>query len=167
MAALQTGKFTFLRTWPGGYAESNAKGSKVKGKFEVAPLPEFEGAGRGGILGGHGTVISVYSKNPGGALAVADYLASPSTQKTFATVNTQAPVLKETYDDPDVAKVQPFIKELRQAVEQAQPRPVSQVYPQISQAIYKNVNQALSGQMSPADALKKAQSDIENALSTF
>jgi multiple sugar transport system substrate-binding protein len=167
LSAWQTGKYTFMRNWPYAFAASNDKASKVKGKFEVAPLPSFEGAGTAGILGGHGSVISVYSKNPGGALAVTDYLTQPSTQKTFATVNSQAPVLKETYDDPDVAKVQPFIKELRTAVENAKPRPVSQVYPQISQAIYKNVNQAISGQASPEDALKKAQSDIENALSTF
>jgi trehalose/maltose transport system substrate-binding protein len=44
---------------------------------------------------------------------------------------------------------------------------VSPVYPQISQAIYKNVNAALAGQKSPADAMKQAQSDIQNALATF
>ena len=46
--------------------------------------------------------------------------------------------------DPDVKEALPFAPELKQAVEQAQPRPVSPVYSQISQAIYKNVNQALS-----------------------
>jgi multiple sugar transport system substrate-binding protein len=44
---------------------------------------------------------------------------------------------------------------------------VSPVYPQISQAIYKNVNDALAGRTSPADALKKADSQINSALSTF
>jgi multiple sugar transport system substrate-binding protein len=46
-------------------------------------------------------------------------------------------------------------------------RPVSPVYPQISEAIYKNVNAALSGSMSPQQALKQAQSDITKALQTF
>jgi multiple sugar transport system substrate-binding protein len=41
------------------------------------------------------------------------------------------------------------------------------VYPQISQAIYKNVNDALAGRTSPQAALKKADSQINNALSTF
>jgi multiple sugar transport system substrate-binding protein len=41
------------------------------------------------------------------------------------------------------------------------------VYPQISQAIYKNVNQALSGQVRPQDALKKADDQINSALATF
>ena len=47
------------------------------------------------------------------------------------------------------------------------PRPVSPVYTQISSAIYKNVNQALSGQQSPDAALKKADSQINQALETF
>ena len=61
----------------------------------------------------------------------------------------------------------PFATQLKQAIAQAKARPVSPVYPQISQAIYKNVNEALSGQTSPEDALKKAQSEMEKALATF
>mgnify|MGYP003291320560 CR=1 FL=1 len=55
----------------------------------------------------------------------------------------------------------------RDAISQAKSRPVSPVYPQISQAIYKNVNAALSGQTSPQEALKKADSQINSALATF
>jgi ABC-type glycerol-3-phosphate transport system substrate-binding protein len=44
---------------------------------------------------------------------------------------------------------------------------VSPVSPQISQAVYKNVNRAFTGQTSPEDAMKQAQSDIEQALATF
>jgi hypothetical protein len=55
-------------------------------------------------------------------------------------------VLNATYDDPQVQNALPFAEELRQAVTQAKSRPVSPVYPQISQAIYKNVNEALAWQ---------------------
>ena len=61
----------------------------------------------------------------------------------------------------------PFAAELQQAVRQAQPRPVTPLYPQVSEAIYSNVNEALSGAMSPEDALKNAQTDMEKALKTF
>ena len=44
---------------------------------------------------------------------------------------------------------------------------MSPVYPQISQAIYRNVNDVLAGRASPAEAMKRAQSDIERALATF
>ena len=50
---------------------------------------------------------------------------------------------------------------------QAKSRPVSPVYPQISQAIYENVNAALADKASPAEALKQAQADMEKALQTF
>jgi multiple sugar transport system substrate-binding protein len=76
-------------------------------------------------------------------------------------------VLAATYDDPDIQKKYPFATQLKDAISQAKARPVSPVYPQISQAIYKNVNAALSGQTSPEDAMKQAQSDIEKALATF
>jgi multiple sugar transport system substrate-binding protein len=66
-----------------------------------------------------------------------------------------------------VTKALPFAAQLLQAVQQAKTRPVTPVYPQVSQAIYKNVNQALSGQQSPQDALKNADSQINKALSTF
>ena len=112
-------------------------------------------------------MISVYSKNPGGALAVVDFLAQQEWQTTLTAEFSQASPLKATYDQPEVQKAIPFSAELQAALEQAKPRPVSPVYPQISQAIYKNVNQALTGQKSPEDAMKQAQSDIEKALSTF
>jgi multiple sugar transport system substrate-binding protein len=66
-----------------------------------------------------------------------------------------------------VQKKYEFAGELRDAISQAKSRPVSPVYPQISQAIYENVNEALAGRASPEDALKTAQSEMEAALETF
>jgi multiple sugar transport system substrate-binding protein len=166
LAAFQTGKYTFMRNWPYAYA-LNEKADKVKGKFKVAPLPEFEGGGKAGVLGGADVVISAYSKNPGGALALVDYITGPEHQRLIASKFSLGPTLDETYDDPAVKKALPFSAELKQAVSQAKARPVSPVYPQISQSIYKNVNQALAGQQSAEDAMKQAQADIEKALATF
>ena len=164
--AWATGKYAFMRNWP--YAYSVAQQSKnIKGKVEVVPFPEWEGGGKAGILGGGNAVISVYSKNPGGALAVVDYLSSEERQKQGLVKYSLPSVLSATYDDPDVKKAVPFAAELRQAISQAKARPVSPVYPQISQAIFKNVNESLAGRMSPEEAMKQAQSDIEKALSTF
>jgi trehalose/maltose transport system substrate-binding protein len=165
--AFESGKPAFMRNWPYAYALGNQKGSKVKGKFKVAPFPSFEGAGKAGILGGHNLVISAYSKNPKGAVTLIDFLTSPEIEKQDAAKYSLGPVLNETYADPAVKKALPFAAELKQAVEQAKSRPVTPVYPQVSQAIYKNVNAALSGQTSPQDALKKADDEINQALATF
>jgi trehalose/maltose transport system substrate-binding protein len=163
----ESGKATFMRNWPYAYALGEKKGTKVAGKFAVAPFPEFEGAGKAGILGGHNLVISVYSENPAAALRFVDFVTSQDRQtKTFERYSL-APTVAAAYDDPAVVKKYPFAKDLKQAVAQAKARPVSPVYPQVSQAIYKNVNEALAGRVSPEDALKNAQSQMQTALETF
>jgi multiple sugar transport system substrate-binding protein len=96
-----------------------------------------------------------------------DYLTGEDAERRDAAQYSLAPVLKATYDDPAVQKALPFAAELKQAVTQAKTRPVTPVYPQVSQAIYKNVNEALAGQTSPEEALKKADSEINSALKTF
>jgi multiple sugar transport system substrate-binding protein len=166
LTAFQTGKPAYMRNWPYAYA-LNQKAKNVKGKFDVGPQPTFEGGEKAGILGGHNSVISVYSKNPGGALKLIEHIGSPEIQKAYAAQFSLSPVRADVYDDPEVQKAIPFATELREGITNARARPVSPVYPQISQAIYKNVNSALSGQQSPEDAIKQAQADIEKALSTF
>jgi multiple sugar transport system substrate-binding protein len=165
--AWTSGRYGFMRNWTYAYAADQTGGSKVKGKYKVAPLPSFQGGGKAGILGGHNSVISVYTKNPGLALKFADFRASPAWQKVSLQKFSLAAVTSATYDDPAVKKAIPYAAELKQALGQAKARPVSPVYPQISQAIYKNVNDALAGRIAPADAIKKASSQIDSALSTF
>jgi multiple sugar transport system substrate-binding protein len=166
LAAWQTGKYAFMRNWPYAYGLSQDT-AKLKGKFDVAPLPAFEGAGRASILGGGNSVISRYSKNPGGALAVVDFLASQDWQTTLTAKFSQMSPFKATYDRPSVKKAIPFADDIRKAIEQARARPVSPVYPQISQAIYDNVNDAIAGRRSPEAAMKRAQAEIDKALQTF
>jgi hypothetical protein len=163
----ESGKATFMRNWPYAYELGNAKGSTVRGKFDVAPLPSFEGGGKAGILGGHDMVISVFSENPGAALKFIDFVTSRDQQLLTLRDYSQAAVISDVYDDPAVRTKYPFAEQLRDAVGQAKSRPVSPVYPQISQAIYENVSAALEGSVTPAQALEDAQADIDKALQTF
>jgi multiple sugar transport system substrate-binding protein len=163
----ESGRATFMRNWPYAYELGQAKGSKVRGKFDVAPLPSFEGAGRAAILGGHNFVVSVYSDNVGAALKWIDFATSREQQLLTLRDFSQAAVIADVYDDPAVRKKFPFAPQLREAVSQAKARPVSPVYPQISQAIYENVSEALNGNLSPKEALEKAQAEIDEALATF
>lgn len=162
----ESGKATFMRNWPYAYALAE-KAAAVKGKFDVMPFPEWDGGGKAGILGGHNQVISVYSKNPGGALKWIDHITGKENQKAQFLTASQSPTLKAIYDDPEVQKKYKFATTLRDSISQAKSRPVSPVYPQVSQAIYKNVHNALTGKASPEDALKTAQSEMDKALATF
>jgi len=163
----ESGKATFMRNWPYAYALGEKKGTAVAGKFDVMPFPEFEGAGKAAILGGHNLVISVFTDNPGAALKYVDFLTQEEQQIIEFRDFTLAPTLASVYDNGAIQKKYPFAADLKESVAQARARPVSPVYPQISQAIYKNVNEALAGRTSPEDAMKAAQSEMQSALETF
>ncbi len=163
--AFEAGRATFMRNWP--YAYPLAKMSKVSDDFAVAPLPSFEGGGKGQVVGARNLVISAYTKNPGGSLALIDFLTSPEIERQDAIKYSLAPVLTKTYDEPAVKRAMPYSEQLLQAVQQGTARPVSPVYSQISQAIYKQVNEALSGTTTPEEALEQADEEINTALKTF
>jgi multiple sugar transport system substrate-binding protein len=63
-----------------------------------------------------------------------DFLASQDWQTTLTAEFSRMSPFKATYDQPKVKKAIPFATDIRQAIEQARARPVSPVYPQISQA---------------------------------
>jgi multiple sugar transport system substrate-binding protein len=163
--AFESGNATFMRNWP--YAYALGKKSKIGDKFAIATFPGFSGQEGAGVLGGYNLGISAYSKNPEGSLAFIEFATQPDQQKIMATEASLPPTTSATYDDPGVKKALPFAGELKTAIEQAKPRPVSPVYPQISEAIFNNVYDALQGNASPDDAAKKMNDDIQKALETF
>jgi multiple sugar transport system substrate-binding protein len=163
--AFESGNATFMRNWP--YAYALGKDSKLADKFDISTFPGYKGNEGAGVLGGYNLAISAYSKNPEGSLAFAEFATDPEQQALMATEASLPPTLTETYDDPAVKKAMPFAAELRDAIGQAQPRPVSPVYPQISEAIFNNVYDALQGKASPDEAASKMNEEIDKALQTF
>jgi multiple sugar transport system substrate-binding protein len=163
--AFESGNATFMRNWP--YAYALGKKSKIGDKFDIATFPGFSGQDGAGVLGGYNLGISAYSKNPEGSLAFIEFATKPDQQKIMATEASLPPTTNATYDDPAVQKAMPFAAELKTAIEQAKPRPVSPVYPQISEAVYNNVYDALQGNASPDEAASKMNDEIQKALETF
>jgi multiple sugar transport system substrate-binding protein len=164
--AFESGGATFMRNWPYAYA-LDKKAKKIGSKFDIATFPGFSGQQGAGVLGGYNLGISAFSKNPSGALAFAEFATKPDQQKIMASEASLPPTTSATYDDPAVKKAMPFAAELKTAIEQAKPRPVSPVYPQISEAVYNNVYDVLQGKASPDDAAKKMNDEIDKALQTF
>ena len=161
----ESGKATFMRNWPYAYALGN-KAPAIKGKFKITTLPGFDGKPGAGVLGGTQLAINTYTDNPGASLAVLNYFTSEVGQRYIGESSTP-PVTTAAYQDPAVRKALGLPDEIEKAIGAAKPRPVSPVYPQISQAIYNNVNQALAGRTSTDAAVKAMSSQIQKALSTF
>jgi multiple sugar transport system substrate-binding protein len=163
--AFEAGKATFMRNWP--YAYALGKESDIADQFDIATFPSFEGGEPASVLGGINLGISAFAKNPEGAAAFIEYATGPEVQKTNFLESASPPATAAPYDDPEVQKKYAFASDLKAAVEQGQVRPVSPVYPQITEAIYTNVHDALQGNAEPQAALDKMKSQIEQALETF
>ncbi|MFF1831770.1 ABC transporter substrate-binding protein [Paenarthrobacter sp. NPDC058040] len=163
--AYESGKFGYQRNWPHVYRLLNA--TPLASSFAVAPLPAWEGGKASGVLGGWNLAISANSTNQAGAVAFIDFATTPDWQKHVAMDYSQAPVNEAAYSDAAVLQKMPFATELLASVKGAKPRPISPVYPQISQAIYKNVYAVLSGTTSTEDAVKKMADEVAVAKSSF
>ncbi|MEJ1177857.1 MULTISPECIES: ABC transporter substrate-binding protein [unclassified Pseudarthrobacter] len=163
--AYESGNFGYQRNWPHVYRLLNA--TPLAGTFGVAPLPAWEGGKASGVLGGWNLAISAHSTNQAGAVAFIDFATTPDWQKHVAMDFSQAPVNEAAYADPAVMAKMPFASELLASVKGAKPRPISPVYPQISQAIYKNVYAVLSGTASTEDAVKTMAEEIAAAKASF
>jgi trehalose/maltose transport system substrate-binding protein len=162
--AFENSQATFMRNWP--YAYALGQKSKIKGKFQITTLPGFAGKPGAGVLGGTNLAISAYSKNAGAALAVVNFFTSKTGQRLIGEGATP-PSTTAAYQVPSVRKAIGLPDAIQKAVAQAKPRPVSPVYPQISQAIYNNVSAALGGRMSPETAVKNMDSQMKKALASF
>ncbi len=160
--AFEAGQLMFLRNWP--YADSilSGTGSKVVGKFGVAPLPGPNGPGASS-LGGHSVAISTYSKNKATDLDFLKFVETKDVQSYNLSQGSNAPVIASLYTDPTLVSKFPYLPVLLKSIQAAVPRPVTPFYPAVTEAIETNVYAALQGTTSVESALKSLQAAIQSA----
>jgi multiple sugar transport system substrate-binding protein len=160
--AFSAGQLMFMRNWPYAVAVLNGKGSKVVGKFGVAPLPGPDGHGASS-LGGHSIAISTYSKYKATGLDFLKFIDSETVQRNNLTVGTLAPVISSLYTDPELVKKFTYLPDLLKSIETAVPRPITPFYPGVTQAIQTNAYAALQGQVDTKTALSNMNAAIKSA----
>jgi multiple sugar transport system substrate-binding protein len=160
--AFEAGQLVFMRNWPYANAILSGTGSKVIGKFGIAPLPGPSGHGASS-LGGHSVGISEYSKYKATDLDFLKFLESDAIQRYDLTKGTNAPVLTALYSDPTLVKQFPYLPVLLQSIQTAVPRPVTPFYPAVTKAVETNSYAALQGKVSVETALKNMQAAIQSA----
>jgi multiple sugar transport system substrate-binding protein len=165
--AFQNGDAIFMRNWPYAYSLGNdATKSKIAGKFDIHSMP-YGGSSTVGhsCVGGWNMAINAFSKNPDASWSFMKYMLGPDAQKQLAIKGSFTPALKSVYDDADVKAKQPLFTKLQPILQNSLPRPVSPVYPDLSNIIQTHVHQALTKAASPSAALSALQSELQTLVS--
>jgi trehalose/maltose transport system substrate-binding protein len=152
--AFMSGKLMFLRNWPYVYGLASQKdpANKVLGKFGVAPLPGFSGAGSSS-LGGLNLAVSAFSKKQKTAQDFIKFATDEANSKEMVSLTGNAPAWTSLYNDPDLVKKFPHLPILLQALQTAKPRPVTPYYQEVTTAVEANAYAALQGQKTPDQAI--------------
>jgi ABC-type glycerol-3-phosphate transport system substrate-binding protein len=163
--AFQKGDAVFMRNWPYAWALMNQdEASAVKGKFDIAPLPGFDGRSSASVLGGQNYGIAATSDEPDLAWMAMMCLSDEEIQRKKAVEKGEMPTLRHLYDDPQMAKDVPFLKVLADGLETGRNRPITPYYNDVTIPIYKAYNDVLNGRVSAADAAKELDRKVQAAI---
>ena len=164
--AFQNGEAAFMRNWPYavGLMQDSSK-SRVAGKFSVAPMPAGPGGRPTAALGGAQLAINRRTEKPEAAWQVIDFLTRPEQMRERARVVGQFPSRMTLYQGSKLtAELRISPATARRVIEYAVPRPVTPVYNQLSEILQIHLHRALTRQTTPAAALARAQSEMQELL---
>ena len=157
----QRGNAMFERNWTYARSLHNLEDSNVKGKFDIAPLPHFEGGESSAALGGWHVGISKYSDAKKGAWEFIEYITSYEVQKKMFTTIGWNPSRRDLYSDEELLDSNPHLKLLEKIFTNSVSRPTLPYYLQISEAIQRWANKCLAGKADAKEALEKMQNEID------
>jgi trehalose/maltose transport system substrate-binding protein len=159
------GQAAFMRNWPYAYSLAQASGSKVAGKFAVAPLPHGAGAKSVATVGGWQLAVSKYSKHPDASIEFVRYMTSKPVEKFDTITNSNVPTIPSLASDPQVKKAAPYLSPATANVPRAT-RPSSALgakYNEGSKEIYQAISRILNG-ASASSVLPGLQAQLQQLL---
>lgn len=160
-AVYQQGETLFMRNWTTAWVLLNKDESAVKGKVGVAQIPiGKDGKESSPTLGGWNMAINKYSKYPEEAWKFIEFATGIEGQKITALEAGKIPTRKELFDDSDILTKNPFWKDFYNGFLTSKARPVSPVYPKISDTMQINFHKAVTGGMSIDDAVANVEKDL-------
>ena len=161
----QAGDVVFMLNW--GYVWARAQGdedSQVVGNVGVAPLPSFAGHESATCIGGWQWAINNYSDNKQAAFDVMRFLTSEDVQRVLAAQDSRIPARTSLYEDPEVLEAVPHYGEFYDVIVNAQPRPVTPYYAEVSELIRTTVNAMLARSITIDQALQQMQTGLEDIV---
>ncbi|MFC1883388.1 ABC transporter substrate-binding protein [Thermodesulfobacteriota bacterium] len=153
------GKAVFHRNWPYAWAvANNPANSRIAGKVGVGTLPVFGDHIPVSTLGGWQFGISRWSRQQDAAWQFIKFMTSHKSQEVLAIGAGLAPTRKSVYQSAEVLDKMPHLKAFLPVFERARPRPLSPVYPMISQELQRFFSRAISTKTSDLEKLAEEAS---------
>jgi len=131
-AGLQNGSSAFALNWPYVLSAMRDANPEVAEDLGFAPFPTVDGGDPTVTLGGMNYAISTYSEHPDEAFEAAMCLRSPEHQLQTALAAGDPPVNTTVFEEPEFQEAYPMYEAMLLELENAQPRPVTPVYQNIS-----------------------------------
>jgi trehalose/maltose transport system substrate-binding protein len=157
------GDAAFMRNWPSAYVDSQAPGSPILNKFDIALLPGGK-AGQVGTLGGWGFAISRFSAHPREALELVRYLTRRDVQEKRFRLLSQPATLPELYNLPEVRQSNPRFDLLSQAFRTGivlRPSDVAgKKYQEVTDAYIQAVHSVLTGEKNAPEAAAALENEL-------
>lgn len=161
------GDTVFMRNWPYVYGLlSDPKQSKITAEqVGASPLPVASSQYQStSALGGYNLFMNSASKNQDAAWQFIQYLSAPEQQKTFALDAVYLPTRTALYQDQEILSKVPVAALVKDAIQNARPRPVSPYYSDMSLKMAEQFNASLKGSVSPEQAIQKLQGELQNII---
>lgn len=160
----QNGRTVFMRNWPYVWPLANQDDSAVQGKIGIKPMVHEAGFDSGACQGGWGLALVKDSPHKEEAWRVIEFMTSESVQKQFILDTAYVPSRRSLFNDPDIVAKYSHYPDLLEVQEQSVLRPPIAQYAQASDILQRNLSSALTGRLSPQDAMERAANETRRLL---
>ena len=158
----ENGKAAFLRNWP--YVYSLALESPIAGKYSIKPMVHSVGKDSGACLGGWGFGISTSTKHADAAWEVIKFLSSEESQREFILETGFVPSRTALFNDEAIVAKYNYYPKLLDVVQSSALRPPISQYAQASDILQRYLSAAITGKMTPQQAMQAAAGETRNLL---
>ena len=160
------GKAVFARNWPYMYALAGTEDypDVTPEMVGIAPLPVAPGQGLASALGGWNMLINAQTDMPDEAWEFVQFMTSEQGQRQRALSASLLPTRPALYEDQEIRDQLPVVVQGEAALKNAESRPVSPYYSDMSLEMAEQFNGVVSGDTSPEDAVASLQTSLEQII---
>jgi len=154
----------FLRGWTGLF-KNNIVGNEylyLKNKISEAPTPHLKGSKPVSVFGGWNLMISKFSSKVPESVRFIKFLMSNEAQKVLFDVGGYIPINNNIYRDSLYLEKNPQLEFDLNIVKHGIYRPFSIRYTNISDVVSYYLNLAIKGELTPHEALDKADNELKS-----